>query len=277
MTFAGATPRAGALIADLLIACALAIATALAAELLLEARPRAPALGVMALYFIVLPATRLQGTPGKRMNGLKITTLAGERIGIARSALRFAASLASWATAGLGFVACFWNPRRRTLHDYVAGTVVVPVKATAAQIASASPPPVPWGKRILGSLALALAIALPLFFFLEGMNARRAWELNAGNQKAVEPVVAAIERHRAAHGRFPARLADLGVQPPKLHERTALYYAASPGGDRCWLAIVYWLRPGMLPSDDVREYDCAAREWRVKDYGEMKASREAGF
>lgn len=275
--FAGANLRAAALVLDGLIVCLLLLASAFTLEVMLQIKPQPFFWALIVAYYVMLPATRWQGTIGKRANRLRIATLAGERIGIGRSAVRFAAGLLSWATLGAGFIVCLWNPRRRTLHDYVAGTVVVDAGATPAQVAAAVPPPVPWPKRILGSLVMALGIGLPLVLFFEGMNARVAWQRNARNQQAAERVVVALEQYRSRNGRFPAKLSELGIERPKLEDRTVLHYAASGPGDQCWLAIVYWLRAGLLPSDDVKEYDCAARVWTVKDYTEMKAAADRGF
>lgn len=275
--FRGVEQRGVAAGVDALIVIFLVIATAVIAEEVAGVKGQPFAWAAIALYFIVPPATRWQGTPGKRANGMKITTLSGERIGIGRSALRFVGTCLSWATLGLGFAVSFWNPRRRMLHDYIAGTVVVDAKATRDQVAGAAPPPPGWLKRVLGSLAMALLVALPIYLVANGMNARVAWQTNARNKHAMEALVAALERHRGAHGRYPARLPDLAVEPPRLEQHTRIFYAASDAGERCWLAIVFWRRPGLLPSDDVNEYDCAARSWRVIDYGEMKAKPEGGF
>lgn len=274
--FTGLNHRAASLLLDGLVVLMATIPAMWVGEVL-AVSPGYLGLAVIAVYFIVLPATRWQGTVGKRANRIKIATLMGERVGLGRSALRFAASLVSWATLGLGFIACLWNARRRALHDYIAGTVVVDAQATRESIVAVVPPPVPWWKRIFGSALVLLVGWLPVYFFFEVMNTRLAWQVNARNQQAVEPIVQALEEYRARHGRFPPTLRELGPRPPALSERTALYYTASASADRCWLAIVYWLRPGFLPSDDVKEYDCAARSWEVKDFGELKASREGGF
>jgi uncharacterized RDD family membrane protein YckC len=115
---------------------------------------------VPLLYFIIFPATRAQGTPGKRACGLKIATLGGDRIGFFRSLLRFVASLVSIAALFLGDLVMVWNRKHRAFHDMVAGTVVVEAKARPAEIAWSEPPAPSWIGRIAGTLAYAAVVAL---------------------------------------------------------------------------------------------------------------------
>lgn len=279
--FAGANVRGGALVLDLIVVLALLVATKLTVEVALDREPQWLTYAVLAAYFVGLPLTRLQGTFGKRGCGIKITDLAGNRIGPGRSLLRFAGSLASIALVGLGYALCFWNPRRRTLHDWIAGTVVVDAKATRAEIAAATPAPMPPARRVIKTAVFLICFLAPLWFFWVGMNARVAYQANAMNLGEAKRVVAALEEFKRRNGRYPTSLAALRPaylsSDPKLHERTRLYYLDTHDGAGCSLAIVYWLRPGFLPSDDGNEYDCAAREWQVKDFNALRARGENGF
>ena len=49
----------------------------------------------------------------------------GNRPGLKRASLRFAACLLSWATLGLGFAWALIDPHNRALHDRLAGTWLV--------------------------------------------------------------------------------------------------------------------------------------------------------
>lgn len=120
---------------------------------------------VPLLYFIVLPATRAQATPGKRACGLKIATLGGDRIGFFRSLVRFVASLVSIAALFLGDLVMVWNRKHRAFHDLVAGTVVVEARSRPAQIAWSEPPAPSWIGRIAGTLAYAAVIVLVVLLY----------------------------------------------------------------------------------------------------------------
>ncbi|MGZ5032586.1 MAG: RDD family protein [Usitatibacter sp.] len=125
---------------------------------------------LVVAYFVLLPASRKQATLGQSALEMKITTLAGERIGIARSALRFAASLLTLATAMLGLFMAEFDPKRRALHDRIAGTLVVTEKATPEEVRAGGTPmragaTAKWVIGIGVALpALLFALALPTYF-----------------------------------------------------------------------------------------------------------------
>jgi uncharacterized RDD family membrane protein YckC len=78
-----------------------------------------------ALYAIAFLVSPARGTLGMQVMGLHVTDLKGDRISVARSTGRYFATLLSICTFGLGYVMQVFTPRRQTLHDLVAGTVVV--------------------------------------------------------------------------------------------------------------------------------------------------------
>ena len=82
-------------------------------------------LGLAALYFWLLPATSLQGTFGKAIMGLKVVGEHGERISVLRALGRFFAGLLSALILGLGYLMIAVHPKKRGLHDVIAGTYVV--------------------------------------------------------------------------------------------------------------------------------------------------------
>lgn len=128
-------------------------------ELALTAVKAVPGLAVM-LYFVILPATAWQGTVGKRLLRIRITTVHKEPIGVFRSLWRYISlmvvspllvafiGLMLWIAAmklfslsvapsktilticALFFAAwpCLmaaFTTQKRALHDYLAGTLVV--------------------------------------------------------------------------------------------------------------------------------------------------------
>jgi len=231
---------------------------------------------VPVLYFVVFPATRAQGTPGKRAVGLKIATLGGDRTGFFRSLVRFVASLVSIAALFLGDLMMVWNRKHRALHDFIAGTVVVEAKTRPAEIAWSEPPPASWLARLGGTAVYVGVAALVVLLYRGPLHGDLAAEINEQNMQQALPVVEALEAYRQKNGRYPDRLEALTpgylANAPQLAERSALSFAATPAGDGCWLAIVYWRHAGFLPSDDVHEYDCRTREWTTLDYNEMHAT-----
>ena len=272
---AGAGRRGAAMVVDVVVVLVLMVGTQLAIDLTFDQSQKWLSPVILVAYFVGLPVTGLQGTLGKRGIGIKITDLAGNRIGAGRSLLRFAASLVSLAALGLGYALCFWNARRRTLHDFIAGTVVVDAKAAPAGIAAASPASMPRAQRVMKTVVFLALLWVPVWFYWDAMNARVAYTSNSANLQEAKRVVAAIDDYKRKNGRFPTELAALRpahlAADPKMAGRATLYYASTPAGDGCWLAIVFWLRPGLFPSDDVNEYDCAAGQWKVKDFNELKA------
>lgn len=69
--------------------------------------------------------SRWQGSPGKRLLGLKVTDLAGEPLSLSRALLRHATGLLSWLTLNLGHAVAMLPPEKRALHDRLAGTRVL--------------------------------------------------------------------------------------------------------------------------------------------------------
>ncbi len=79
-------------------------------------------------YFTVLQA-RTGQTLGKAALGIRVESTAGRTIGIARSVVRTLGYVASALPLGAGFLLAL-GPARRTLHDRLAGTVVVRVRSS---------------------------------------------------------------------------------------------------------------------------------------------------
>ena len=80
---------------------------------------------VDGLYEAGLTASPLRGTLGKHAVGLRVVTEQGERISFARSVGRFLAKILSAALLLVGFLMVAFTPRKRGLHDMLAGTVVI--------------------------------------------------------------------------------------------------------------------------------------------------------
>lgn len=125
--YADFAPRALAFLVDLLLLFAPLLLLARALGLQVTNWPLAAALCVLvaALYCIPFECSRLMATPGKWLLGLRVTDLAGRRIGLLSAAVRYFGKLLSALILFIGFQMVEWTPRRQALHDKLAGTCVV--------------------------------------------------------------------------------------------------------------------------------------------------------
>ena len=108
------------------------------------------------LYTALFESSAMQATPGKKAIGLKVTDLQGNRISFGRATGRYFAEWITGMTLFVGYVMVAFTQKRQTLHDMIAGTVVVATGTEPAQVAGAPPakPMSPWG--IVGIFLLAL-------------------------------------------------------------------------------------------------------------------------
>ena len=80
---------------------------------------------LMPLYGAVMESTRWQGTVGKRVLGIKVTDLDGKRISFWRSLGRNLGKAPSFLLLLIGFVMAGLTEKKQTLHDKMAGCLVV--------------------------------------------------------------------------------------------------------------------------------------------------------
>lgn len=102
-----------------------------------------------ALYHGAGECSVWQGSPGKRLLGLRVHDRHGQPLMIRHALLRHAAGSLSWLTLNLGHALAALAPQHLALHDRCSGTRVV-----AGAGAGARPRWAPWW---LGLLALATA------------------------------------------------------------------------------------------------------------------------
>lgn len=67
----------------------------------------------------------LQATLGKMLFGLRIETIAEKPMNLTTATRRYWSKLLSFLPLFTGFMLAAWTPRKRALHDFLAGTVVV--------------------------------------------------------------------------------------------------------------------------------------------------------
>jgi uncharacterized RDD family membrane protein YckC len=66
-----------------------------------------------------------QATIGKRIMGLRVMDLEGQRIGFAQASGRFFGKIISGLILDIGFIMAGFTERKQALHDMIAGTLVV--------------------------------------------------------------------------------------------------------------------------------------------------------
>ena len=77
------------------------------------------------LYSALQESGPEQATLGKRAVGLKVTALSGERISFAQASGRFFGKYVSAIILFIGYLMMLWDDRKQTLHDKMAGALVV--------------------------------------------------------------------------------------------------------------------------------------------------------
>lgn len=77
------------------------------------------------LYKPVFESSPLQGTPGKAMMGLMVLNENGGRINFKQALIRYAVSIVSGLIIFIGYFMNLFTAKRQTLHDMVAGTIVI--------------------------------------------------------------------------------------------------------------------------------------------------------
>jgi uncharacterized RDD family membrane protein YckC len=88
--------------------------------------------GVIAfLYYGLFESSSRQATPGKQLLGLRVTDLKGRRLTPLRAWLRQVTKLATVAMSGMGYLPALFTMKAQTVHDILAGTLVVTGRSAA--------------------------------------------------------------------------------------------------------------------------------------------------
>lgn len=79
---------------------------------------------ISVLYYAGMHASKWQGTLGKMIVGIKVTDLNGKRISFGRALGRFFATILS-SILYIGYIMAAFTQKKQSLHDMIAGTIVV--------------------------------------------------------------------------------------------------------------------------------------------------------
>ena len=85
-------------------------------------------LAVGIAYFVIF-WTRTGATPGKMVLGLKVVNPQGGLISVGQAFGRYFSYFLSYLILCIGFMMAGWDPEKRTLHDRLAGTLVIRTRA----------------------------------------------------------------------------------------------------------------------------------------------------
>lgn len=77
------------------------------------------------LYFALPEASRLQGTPGKRLLGIRVTDLQQRRLGLLRAGLRNLLKPVSAGCCLIGLLMAGLTSRKQAFHDLLTGCTLV--------------------------------------------------------------------------------------------------------------------------------------------------------
>ena len=77
------------------------------------------------IYVALMQSSSHQATLGQMATGLRVTDLEGRRINFARATGRYFAAVLSGCILYIGYLMMLWSPRKQTLHDQIAGTLVL--------------------------------------------------------------------------------------------------------------------------------------------------------
>jgi uncharacterized RDD family membrane protein YckC len=80
---------------------------------------------LVPLYFALMEGSPYKASLGKKGNALRVTTPEGAPVGWGRAWARNLLKLLSTLPALAGFALALFSPQRQTLHDRLAGTVVL--------------------------------------------------------------------------------------------------------------------------------------------------------
>jgi uncharacterized RDD family membrane protein YckC len=81
------------------------------------------------LYYAFFESGKWQATPGKRLVGLRVTDLEGNRIGFGRASGRYFSKILSGLILYIGFFMAGWTEKKQGLHDKLVDTLVLRGKA----------------------------------------------------------------------------------------------------------------------------------------------------
>jgi uncharacterized RDD family membrane protein YckC len=95
------------------------------------------------LYHALMESSSWQGTVGKRVLGIRVTDLDGNRISFGRATGRYFGKIISGMICAVGFIMVLFTERKQGLHDMMASTLVLMGAGTGGGGVTLNQPPPP--------------------------------------------------------------------------------------------------------------------------------------
>jgi uncharacterized RDD family membrane protein YckC/Tfp pilus assembly major pilin PilA len=229
--YAGFWRRFAAAIVDLLILVVPMVVLGIVVALITGPKSRETAAVDMSLpvviwlYFAIMESSSAQATIGKRMFGIRVVDLQGDRVSFFRACARFLAKIFSALSLAVGFLMAAFTPRKQALHDMVTGCLVVRKEVAVADLRLAGlPRPMTAGRRLalliavvcIPLSAVGAAIAVPMYQdYLVRTQLRAAVE---SGRSATVGVTTYMLQHKTA----PRSLEEAQAAPLSPHLRDAV-------------------------------------------------------
>jgi uncharacterized RDD family membrane protein YckC/Tfp pilus assembly major pilin PilA len=193
------------------------------------------------LYAALFESGPRQATLGKQAVNLKVTDLAGNRISFGRATGRYFAEWITALTFLIGYLMTAFTVKRQSLHDMIAGTVVVRADLAPAAIASAPPA----GRRPAWQIVLIVLVAfIPLVGILAAIAIPAYQDYTIRTQVSEGLVLAsglkaAVAEHATRTGDWPADLEDGSFNVPAEASAEDSRYVESFSISNGTITIVY--------------------------------------
>ena len=151
-------------------------------------------------YYVWPESSSWQATIGKKIFGLKVTDLNGQRISFWRSLGRNLAMMLSTLIVFIGYLMCFWTEKKQCLHDSLANCLVVDTKPSEKHGCVVG---IIIGFFVLlfGSLVLGILAAIALPQYTKAVERSRAVEA----MTITNEVRSLQSIYQMQHGRYATR------------------------------------------------------------------------
>ena len=229
--YAGFWRRFAAAVVDLLIVIVPMVVLAIVVALVTGPKSDATAaadwsiLAVLWLYFAIMESSSRQATAGKRIFGIRVGDLDGDRVSFFRASGRFFAKIFSALSLTVGFLMAAFTPRKQALHDMVAGCVVVKAGVTSEDLTrDGFARPMTAGRR-LGLVAAVVCIPLSVAGAAIAIPIYQDYLMRSKLRAVVESggrATAAVTAHMLRYKAPPRTLDEAQAAPSSPHVREAV-------------------------------------------------------
>lgn len=83
---------------------------------------------VFWIYYAGMHSSDRMATVGKIAFGLKVTNDQGRRLSFSAATIRYFTKVCTGLLLGIGFIMAIFNPKRKAMHDVLAGSLVLKLR-----------------------------------------------------------------------------------------------------------------------------------------------------